>query len=59
MNDLTMTLKTDSFAVAEVRSTSNLHVSLVIAKTDQWNAASLLKLSAMLAGVAGMLTTEA
>jgi len=52
-----MTLKTDSFAVAEVRSTSDLHVALKITETDQPNSASLLKLSAMLAGVAGMLRT--
>lgn len=55
MNDLTMTLKTDSFAVAEVRSTSDLHVALKIAETDQWNAGALRKLSAMLAGVAATL----
>ena len=55
MNDLTMTLKTDSFAVAEVRSTSNLHVTLTVAGTDQWNAESLRKLAAMLAGVAATL----
>ena len=55
MNDLMMMLKTASFAVAEVRATSNLHVTLTVAGTDQWNAESLRKLAAMLAGVAATL----
>lgn len=53
--NLTMTLKTDSCAVAEVLATSHLHVALQVADTDQWNAEALRKLSAMLAGVAGVL----
>ena len=59
MNDLTMTLKTDSFAVAEVRSATDLHVTLKVAEADSWNAESLRKLSAMLAGVAGVLEAGA
>jgi hypothetical protein len=59
MNDLTMKLKTDSCAVAEVRATSNLHVALKIAETDRRNAEALRKLSAMLPGVATVLEANA
>lgn len=55
MTDLQVKLKTETFAVAEVKAVSEQHVILVIEATDKWNAASLLKLSAMLQGVAATL----
>jgi hypothetical protein len=55
---LDMTLTTENFTRAEGRATSSQHVTVTLAQTDQWDAAGLFKLSAMLAGVANMLTTE-
>jgi hypothetical protein len=54
---LDMTLTTENLTRAEVKAASSQHVTLTLDQTEQWNAAGLLKLSAMLQGVAAMLKT--
>ena len=52
MRKLITTLRTENMSQAEVEAVSDLHVVLKIAQTDQWNAEGLLKLAAMLKGMA-------
>lgn len=56
--NLKINLKTDGFALAEVESATDKHVVLKIDGTDKWDADGLLKLSALLKGVAAILTAS-
>jgi hypothetical protein len=55
VNELHLTLVTENKAVAEIDSSSDQHVTLKVNDKDTWNAEGLLKLSAMLKGVATVL----
>lgn len=59
MNDLHVTLKTHSRAVATVDAVTEQHVTIAIEPTAQWNAEGLNKLAAMLKGVAATLAATA
>jgi hypothetical protein len=55
LNDLQVKLKAENCAIAEIKSVSDQHVILVVEATDKWNAEGLLKLSALLQGIAATL----
>jgi hypothetical protein len=57
MKNLTMKLEADNLAQAEVTSASERAVYVKLDPTERWDAAGLLRLSAMLRGVT--LTLEA
>lgn len=57
--DFQVALKSDTFALAQVASVSDERVIIDINPQDHWDAASLLKLAAMLKGVAAVLATTA
>lgn len=52
MTDLIVSLKTESMALARVEAVSENHVTIAIDAGDKWNAEGLLKLAAVLKGVA-------
>jgi hypothetical protein len=52
LTDLLVSLKTDSMALARVEAVTEQHVTISINGADKWNAEGLLKLAAMLKGVA-------
>ena len=58
VNHMEIKFKADNFAVAEVTTLSEQHVSLKLDATDKWDAAGLLKLSALLKGVAAALVAS-
>jgi len=58
MANLTMKLEADNLAQAEVTSASERAVYVKLDAREKWDAAGLLRLSAMLRGVAHTLEAE-
>lgn len=59
MNQLLVSLKTDSMAIARVEAVTEQHVTIVIDGSDKWNAEGLNKLAALLKGVAATMVATA